>query len=196
MVLEILGHLDDPRDLVRSGQVCQSWKECSRDASLWRRLPLSHWEFGIWRFHPLEPLDLPSHLRLTSDEQPQPCQLFDNLSTSLLPAVTPMLCFKDCYEITKTEASSPFFQLGGSRCSWDFLGQQQNFHVSTSGNTSGISVCLVHPILCIFNNSFCNNIIQITLVSAGAQPEKSGPVLQLGLCSCSCLPLPSTPQTH
>ena len=92
VVLEILGHLDDPRDLARAGQVCQSWNECSQDASLWRRLPLSHWEFGVWRFHPVEPVDLPSHLRLTSDEEPQPCQLYDDLVSSLLPAVICQCC--------------------------------------------------------------------------------------------------------
>lgn len=87
VILEILGHVDDPRDLARASQVCQSWNECSRDASLWRRLSLSHWEFDIWRFHPVEPVDLPSHLRLTSDEEPQPCQLFDQLASSFLPTV-------------------------------------------------------------------------------------------------------------
>ena len=87
-----MGHLDDPRDLARAGQVCQSWNECSQDASLWRRLPLSHWEFGVWRFHPVEPVDLPSHLRLTSDEEPQPCQLYDNLVSSLLPTVICQCC--------------------------------------------------------------------------------------------------------
>ena len=107
-----MGHLDDPRDLARAGQVCQSWKECGRDPSLWRRLPLSQWEFGVWRFLPAveeEAVDLPSsHLRLaTSDEEPQPCQLYDNLASSLLPMVMLlMLSFKDFYE---TEPSLPSF---------------------------------------------------------------------------------------
>merc|ERR1711962_1482834 len=50
VIVEILGHLDDPRDLARAGQVSQIWNECSQDASLWRRLPLSQWEFSNWKF--------------------------------------------------------------------------------------------------------------------------------------------------
>ena len=146
VILEILGHVDDPRDLARASQVCQSWNECSRDASLWRRLPLSHWEFGIWRFHPVEPVDLPPHLRLTSDEEPQPSQLFDHLASSLLPTVMPMpIPFQNFYLI-KSEARWPFYQLGGCRCSRNLPGQQQNFHDSTSRNTSGALSLIVHPI--------------------------------------------------
>ena len=95
VVLEILGRLDDPRDLARVAQVCRSWNDCSQDPTLWRRLPLSQWERGVWRFDPvddLQPADLPSHLRLTSDE-PQHCQIYDNLVSSLLPKVKPSLVF-------------------------------------------------------------------------------------------------------
>ena len=133
VIVEILGHLDDPRDLARAGQVCkimaimtrmtmrimrmvtkraysenmtistqvsQIWNECSQDASLWRRLPLSQWEFSNWKFFhnnhdddndDLQPgVDLlpdQAHLRLDSDEPPEPCELFDNLTNSLLRTV-------------------------------------------------------------------------------------------------------------
>ena len=144
VIVEILGHLDDPRDLARAGQVgkimailtrmtvmmlmrlmrmvrmvtmrtlssenmtistqvSQIWNQCSQDASLWRRLPLSQWEFSNWKFfHNNEDDDddylqaavdlLPhhqAHLRLDSDEPPEPCKLFDNIAKSLLRAVRP-----------------------------------------------------------------------------------------------------------
>ena len=149
VIVEILGHLDDPRDLARAGQVCkivailtrmlmrmtmrmlmrmtmrmlmgmmgmvskraysenmtistqvsQIWNECSQDASLWRRLPLSQWEFSNWKFFhnnhdedDLQPaVDLlpdQAHLTLDSDEPPEPCELFDNIANSLLRAVRP-----------------------------------------------------------------------------------------------------------
>ena len=146
VIVEILGHLDDPRDLARAGQVCkivailtrmlmrmlmrmtmrmtmrmlmgmmvskraysenmtistqvsQIWNECSQDASLWRRLPLSQWEFSNWKFFhndddDLQPAvdllpDHQAHLRLNSDEAPEPCELFDNIASSLLRAVRP-----------------------------------------------------------------------------------------------------------
>jgi len=99
VIVEILGHLDDPRDLTRAGQVSQIWNECSQDASLWRRLPLSQWEFSNWKFFhnnhdddDLQPaVDLlphhQAHLRLNSDEPPEPCELYDNIASSLLRAV-------------------------------------------------------------------------------------------------------------
>ena len=151
VIVEILGHLDDPRDLARAGQVCnivailtrmlmrmtmrmlmrmtmrmlmgmmgmvtkraysenmtistqvsQIWNECSQDASLWRRLSLSQWEFSNWKFfhnnndddddhQPAVDLlpDHQAHLRLNSDEPPEPCELFDNIASSLLRAVRP-----------------------------------------------------------------------------------------------------------
>ena len=134
VIVEILGHLDDPRDLARAGQVCkimaimtrmtmrimrmvtkraysenmtistqvsQIWNQCSQDASLWRRLPLSQWEFSNWKFFHNEDDDddlqpavdlLPhhrAHLRLNSDEPPEPCELFDDLTNSLLRTVRP-----------------------------------------------------------------------------------------------------------
>ena len=137
VIVEILGHLDDPRDLARAGQVgkiiailtrmtmrmlmrmmrmvtnsaysenmttctqvSQIWNECSQDASLWRRLPLSQWEFSNWKFFhnhdddddDLQPVVdlLPHHqaqLRLNSDEPPEPCELYDNIANSLLRKV-------------------------------------------------------------------------------------------------------------
>ena len=139
VIVEILGHLDDPRDLARAGQVCeimamltrmtmrmlmrmvrmttkmaypenmttstqvsQIWNECSQDASLWRLLPLSQWEFSNWKFfhnnHDDDDLQpavdlLPHHqarLRLNSDEPPEPCELFDNIASSLLRTVGPL----------------------------------------------------------------------------------------------------------
>ena len=137
VIVEILGHLDDPRDLARAGQVCkivailtrmlmrrlmrmmmrmvtkraysenmtistqvsQIWNECSQDASLWRCLPLSQWEFSNWKFFHNDDDDLqpavdllPDHrarLRLNSDEPPEPCELFDDLTNSLLRTVRP-----------------------------------------------------------------------------------------------------------
>ena len=82
-------------------QVSQIWNECSQEASLWRRLPLSQWEFSNWKFFhnhddddDLQPaaVDLlphQAHLRLNSDEPPEPCELFDNIANSLLQTVRP-----------------------------------------------------------------------------------------------------------
>ena len=83
-----------------STQVSQIWNECSQDASLWRRLPLSQWEFSNWKFFhnnhddddDLQPAvdllpDHQAHLRLNSDEPPEPCELFDNIANSLLRTV-------------------------------------------------------------------------------------------------------------
>ena len=139
VIVEILGHLDDPRDLARAGQVgkiiailtrmtmrmlmrmmrmvtnsaysenmttctqvSQIWNECSQDASLWRRLPLSQWEFSNWKFFhnnddddddPQPAVDLlphhQAHQRLNSDEPPELCELFDKIAKSLLCTVRP-----------------------------------------------------------------------------------------------------------
>ena len=45
---QIFASLDNPQDLCRASQVSKRWNKVSRSSTLWRSLPLSQWERGMW----------------------------------------------------------------------------------------------------------------------------------------------------
>ena len=44
IIYQVFSFLDDPRDLLRAGQVCSRWSKVSRSPQFWRVLPLSSWQ--------------------------------------------------------------------------------------------------------------------------------------------------------
>ena len=58
ILLQIFHCLSDPRDLASASQVCTRWNKISKSGQLWRHVPLSQWERGIWswQFVDMEPV--------------------------------------------------------------------------------------------------------------------------------------------
>jgi len=55
IIYQVFSFLNDPRDLLRAGQVCSRWSKVSRSPQFWRVLPLSSWQQGHWSWSPLDP---------------------------------------------------------------------------------------------------------------------------------------------
>jgi len=92
VIVEILGYLDDPRDLARAAQVSCTWDQCSRDPVLWRNLPLSNWEKDMWTFSSVDlSLLLLSPASISPRYEPPAAQshMYQGVISSLLPRVGP-----------------------------------------------------------------------------------------------------------
>lgn len=89
VVVEILGHLDDPRDLARAAQVSRTWEQCSRDPGIWRNLPLSQWEKDMWTFSSVDIslLLLSSSLSPRYEPPSAPSPIYEGVIYSLLPRI-------------------------------------------------------------------------------------------------------------
>ena len=120
VLIQVLSYLDDPRDLAQAAQVCASWDSACTDPSLWRSLNLSQWEKGMWQFSEVDvsTLLLSCALEPRHETPPEPCPLYDRLSSTLLPSIghhVRHLSLSDSRNVSMKQVSSLLEQMPGLR---------------------------------------------------------------------------------